>query len=94
MITLVYDVLKSDLNDASKLYLINEFDKVLSLDLTKKEEKNIDSELEKYILTKIEERKEAKKNKDFVLADSIRNELLEKGIELKDTREGTTYNIL
>ena len=94
MITILYDVLKSDLNDASKLYLVNEFDKVLSLDLTKEDEKVIDSELESYILAKIEERKTAKANKDFALADSIRDELLSKGIELKDTREGTTYNIL
>ena len=33
-----------------------------------------------------------KKNKDFMLADEIRKELLEKGIELKDTREGTIWN--
>ena len=41
----------------------------------------------------IEKRKEAKINKDFTLADSIRNELLEKGIVLKDTREGTIYEV-
>ena len=69
-------------------------DKVLSLDLTKEVKNNIDSELETYILSKIEERKIAKQNKDFALADSIREELLSRGIELKDTREGTTYNIL
>ena len=39
-------------------------------------------------------RKEAKKNKDFALADQIRNELLAKGIELVDTREGATYRII
>ena len=39
----------------------------------------------------IEKRNEAKKNKDFALADSIRDELLQKGIMLVDTREGTTY---
>ena len=94
MITTLYDVLKSDLSDASKLYLVSEFDKVLSLDLLKEDSKEIDSELESYILTKIEERKAAKANKDFALADQIRDELLSKGIELKDTREGTTYNIL
>ncbi len=94
MITTLYDVLKSDLNDASKLYLVNEFDKVLSLDLTKEDKKEIDEELVKYIESKIEERKEAKANKDFAKADEIRNELLSKGIELKDTREGTTYNII
>ena len=94
MITIVYDVLKSELNDASKYYLIDMFDNVLSLDLTKEVKNNIDSELETYILSKIEERKIAKQNKDFALADSIREELLSRGIELKDTREGTTYNIL
>ena len=42
-------------------------------------------------MKKIEERNIAKKNKDFAKADEIRNELLEKGIVLVDTREGTTY---
>ena len=46
------------------------------------------------ILDKIEERKEAKKNKDFALADAIRDELLEKGIKLIDSREGTTYEVI
>ena len=39
----------------------------------------------------IELRNDAKKKKDYDLADSIRNELLSKGIELIDTREGTIY---
>ena len=42
----------------------------------------------------IEKRKIAKQNKDFALADSIRQELLDKGIVLKDTREGTTYEVM
>ena len=97
-ITLVYDVLKEDTNEATKLAIINDFDKVLSLDLTKgvieeKKEENIDSELETYINEMIAKRAEAKKNKDFATADSIRDELASKGIILKDTREGTTYNI-
>ena len=76
--------------------MINDFDKVLGLDLiTNKKEDNskINDKLVKYVETKIEERKEAKKNKDYLLADSIRNELLEQGIELIDTREGTTYKL-
>ena len=90
-LTVLYDVLKSDLNNNTKLYLIESFDKVLSLDLLK--EDDIDNDLVKYIEEKIEERKQAKQNKNYELADSIRKELEEKGIILKDTREGTTYEI-
>lgn len=92
-LTVLYDVLKSELNNASKLYLVGEFDKVLSLDLLKDNKKEIDSDLEKYILDMIAKRNDAKKEKNYALADEIRNELLEKGIMIKDTREGTTYEI-
>ena len=95
MITLVYDVLKDDqLADGTKLTIIEKYDEVLSLDLLKVEEKEISSELESEILVKIEERKEAKKNKDFVKADSIREELFAKGVKLIDTREGTTFELI
>ena len=94
MITLLYDVLKDEISDGTKLAIIEEFDKVLSLDLLKNDEKSIDSDLENYILGKIEERKEAKANKDFAKADSIRDELLEKGVKLIDSREGTIYELI
>jgi cysteinyl-tRNA synthetase len=93
-ITLLYDVLKADVNDATKRAVIESFDTVLSLDLLKEEVVETsaeDAELESYVLAKIEERKAAKKAKDFALADAIRNELLEKGIVLKDTREGVKW---
>ena len=45
-------------------------------------------------VSRIEKRNEAKKNKDFVNADKIRDELLSKKIVLKDTREGTTFEVL
>jgi cysteinyl-tRNA synthetase len=90
-LAILYEVLKdNNLNGKTKLELIENFDKVFSLDLTKKEEKNID---DAWILELIEKRKEAKKEKNFEEADKIRNELLEKGIELIDSREGTTYRI-
>ena len=89
-ITLLYDLLKEDVNDKTKLSVIKEMDKVLSLDLLKKEEKEID---EAYIKEMIEKRNNAKKEKNYALADSIRDELERKGIILKDTREGTIYEV-
>ena len=98
-ITVVYDVLRSDANDATKLALIRSFDEVLSLNLTRmqgvaKEKQTADAELEAYILEKIEERKAAKKEKDFAKADAIREELAAKGIQIKDTREGTVWELV
>ena len=94
MITLVYDVLKdTSVNDGTKRKLIEKFDEVLSLDLLKVDEVNSEHDDEE-ILKKIELRNEAKKNKDFVTADAIRDELLEQGVRLIDTREGTTYELI
>ena len=92
-LTILFDVLKLDTNNKTKLALIEDFDKVLSLDLLKEEDKKIDDELLAYINEKIEKRNEAKKDKNYALADAIRNELEEKGIYIKDTREGTTFEI-
>lgn len=95
MLTVVYDVLKdNELNDVTKFKLIEDFDMVLSLDLTKKEEVKIESALEEDIKKKIEERSEAKKARNFAKADAIRDELLSNGIKLIDTREGTTYEVM
>lgn len=90
-LTVLYDVLKSDLNNNTKLALIKSFDKVLSLDLIKEEK--YDEELISYIEDMIIKRSNAKKEGNYELADSIRNELLERGIILKDTREGTVYEV-
>ncbi len=106
-VTALYDVFKLKTNDKTKLALIESFETVLDLGLIPaanklREEKNkaaaeensgIDPELLAYINEKIEARKAAKKAKDFALADSIRDELLAKGITLLDTREGTKFTI-
>ena len=52
---------------------------------------NVDTELEQFINEKIAERAAAKKEKDFAKADAIRDELLSKGIAIKDTREGVKW---
>lgn len=91
-LTVLYDLLKdNEVNGHTKLSLVKSFDKVFSLNLISEVEE--DESLTKYILEMIEKRNIAKKEKDFATADKIRNELLEKGIELMDTREGTKYKI-
>ena len=91
-LSVLYELLKDEqVNGHTKLDLINKFDKVFSIDLIK-EVKKVDNEEE--ILDLIEKRAQAKKDKDFELADSIRNDLLNRGIELIDTREGTTYKLI
>lgn len=94
-LTVVYDVLKAELNDASKRALLEEFDAVLSLDLTKEAVPDeVDADLAMYVEDMIAQRKAARSEKDFARADAIREELLQKGIEIKDTREGTTWSLI
>ena len=78
--------------ESSKAYLsalheqIRELSDVCGLIVDQKEEM-LDADIEKLI----EERQAARKAKDFARADAIRNELLEKGIVLEDTREGVKW---
>lgn len=93
-LTILYDLLKdNEVNDATKLLLIEEFDKVLGLDLLKKDIKEETEEQKVYINEMINKRNEAKKNKDYDKADKIREILQKKGIILKDTKDGTIYEI-
>ena len=95
-ITFVYDILKADTTDATKLEVIKDVDKVLSLNLVrekKQEEASEKSDFELQIEALIAKRAEAKKNKDFATADAIRAQLADMGVTIKDTREGTVYTI-
>ena len=103
-VTALYDVLKANVNGATKLALIADFDRVLSLSLIEKAEERLsaaeedtasgaDADLVAWIEAMIEERAAAKREKNYARADEIRAELTAKGVTLKDTKEGTTYNI-
>ena len=104
-VTALYDVFKLKTNDKTKLALISDFEKVLDLGLLENAEKakkkdespeaevSCDPELLAYINERIEARRTAKQNKDYAGADAIRAELLEKGITLIDTKEGTKFTI-
>ncbi|MBQ1171059.1 MAG: cysteine--tRNA ligase [Lachnospiraceae bacterium] len=78
--------------DKSKEFLQEILNEILTLTdicglIVDKEEEMLDSDIEALI----SERTAAKKAKDFAKADAIRNELLEKGIILEDTREGVKW---
>lgn len=78
--------------DKSKEFLQEILNEILTLTdicglIVDKEEEMLDSDIEALIA----ERTAAKKAKDFAKADAIRNELLEKGIILEDTREGVKW---
>ena len=105
-ITAVYDALKADTNDATKLAAIADFDYVLSLDLIAKakalKEKEaatvktvgeivIEGEGDPEIDAIVKARAEAKKAKNWAEADRIRDELKAKGIEVIDTPQGAKW---
>ena len=108
-ITALYDVLKAKTNDATKLFCIGDFDRVLSLGLLEKASAKRE-ELKKQAVTageftivaedgipdseveaKIYARRDAKKAKNFALADQIRDELKAAGIELTDIPNGAKW---
>jgi cysteinyl-tRNA synthetase len=99
-ITVIYDLLKADINDKTKLKLIEDCDYVLSLDLIQAAKElgeaapGVDEELSRFIEEKIAERAAAKKEKDFARADAIRAELLDRGVSIKDTREGVVWELV
>ena len=97
-VSVLYDVLKADTNDRTKLYLIEDFDYVLSLDLRKAAEKlkaeQAEREANRYagipeeIVQMVEERAAAKKAKDFAKADELRDKVKALGYTIKDTPQG------
>ena len=103
-VTALYDVLKAKTNGATKLALIEAFDKVLSLSLiehanalaaTKEEPAAPAAEgiTAEEIEALIAERRDAKAAKNYARADEIRKYLSDKGVTLIDTKEGTQYKI-
>ncbi|MGC9999153.1 MAG: cysteine--tRNA ligase [Bryobacteraceae bacterium] len=75
-------------NQAGALDLLRRFDEIFAvLEPTVAAGGLTDAQIEE----RVAERNRAKKARDFALADSVRNELLEQGVILEDTREGTRW---
>ena len=113
-ITALHNVLKGgDISDATKLYLIRDFDRVLSLglieaaqaELKKAAQAQAEKEAQKdaylaqkgltgaWVDEKLAERAQAKANKDWATADSVRDELKALGIVIKDSKDGASWDI-
>ncbi len=99
-VTALYDVLKAEVNDATKRALIASFDTVLGLrllehaaELQEKEKTaaSASNEGDAEIQALVDERTAAKKSKDFAKADAIRAQLAEMGIEVTDTPQGPVW---
>ena len=98
-LTVLYDMLKSDLDDATKRYLVADFDTVLSLELLNAADKaetnepDVSDEERAEIEDLIARRAEARKNKDWPAADAIRDELAARHVVMKDTPNGVEWHI-
>ena len=97
-ITALYDALKAPLDDATKRFLLGEFDRVLSLDLCDAADKlsekpaadGIDAEK---IEAMIAQRTQARADRDWATADRIRDELAAMGVVIKDSKDGVTWEL-
>lgn len=102
-ITLLYDVLKLKTDDGTKLAILDSFDQVLSLSLLREAkayrqdfstagEKSVEKSPEDLEIDQIvAERTQAKQDKNFTRADEIRQQLQDRGIQILDTPQGSTW---
>ncbi len=99
-LTALYNVLKSDLSDATKRYLVEDFEQVLDLGLLEaagreggEKAPEVSADFAGQVEELIAKRSEARKNKDWAQADAIRDELQKMHVVLKDTPDGVTWQV-
>ncbi len=99
-VTALYDVLKAEVNDATKLSLLDSFDQVLGLRLLERAAQFREKEAAPAaasgedtaaIQALVDQRAAAKRAKDFATADAIRAQLAQMGVEVTDTPQGPAW---
>lgn len=88
---IVWEVARNEIKSKQYAKLLIEFDKILGLDIEHSKdylEKEEKIELPEEIKSLVEQRKQARKNKDWAESDRIRDLLKEQGYVVKDTKEG------
>lgn len=89
-LSVLWTVVKDEnLSAVEKLVLVYEMDRIFGLELEKSGKTEV---LEDEVQNLIEEREQARREKNFARADEIRERLLERGVVLKDTPEGTRWS--
>ena len=86
--SVVWDIVKNPVKSKQLADLLLDFDRVLGINIDKTVEKK-NEDVPQEILELVEQRKLAKANKDWTLADEIRNKIQEKGYSIKDTKTET-----
>ena len=91
--SIIWEIARNERQSKKIAELLLQFDKVLGLDLKNSEkhienQKNID--LPEEITELLEKRKQARNEKNWDLSDKLREELIEKGYIVKDTKTGMT----
>ena len=83
--SVVWDVVKNPIKSKKFAELLLKFDTVLGLKLDEEEKVEIPEDIQKIV----DERNEARKNKDWAKSDELRDLLIGKGYTVKDTPNGT-----
>jgi len=97
---IAWNVVRYEIKSAELYELLLKFDKVLGLDIDKAEEKikkkkeDVLEELDPEIKKMIDERQKARKEKNWKVADEIRDKLREMGIILEDTPQGVKVSYI
>lgn len=84
--SVVWNVVRNENKSKQFAEVLLDFDKVLGLEIDKIEEEK--QELPKEILQLVEERKQARQDKNWALSDELRDKLIDLGYHVKDTKDG------
>ena len=95
-LSIIWEIARKETKSKQYANLIGEMDEIIGIDISidkilereKNKKTELQESLDEEIKKLIDERQEARKNKDWETADKIRNELESKGIRIKDTKEG------
>ena len=87
--SIVWDVIKNSKKSKKIAELLRKFDSVLAISIDKKEERKI--EIPDEIIKLAEERKIARENKNWEESDKLRQEISDRGYNIKDTKDGYQF---